>query len=120
MFYTNFDTMNSQLSMASDPSFAQVASSSSRSVYATLHFQDQYGRNTSKRWSLVVSADTSWEDWILSFEEIAVQVGKEFGFRDVAIAFRTDGMEKEPTFWEYLQNFLRPVFGQRYVDMPTW
>jgi hypothetical protein len=120
MFYTNFDTVNHLSLTAPETSIAQAPSSPVRFVSATFHGQDWFGRNTTSRRSLVVSADASWEEWILSFEKIAVQVGKELGSRDVAIAFRTDGMEKKPTVWEYVQNFWRPVFGLRFVDMPTW
>jgi len=115
--------MTSQLSLAPESSVAQVASSPSqyRRVFATFHRQDRYGRNNSSPRSLVVPADETCEEWLLRFEDLALEFGKTHHSRDVAITFRFDGLEKKPTVWEYLQNFLRPVFGLRYVDIgPTW
>ena len=122
MFYTNFDTMSSQLSMAPESSVAQAQAPSSpiRFVSATFHGQDWFGRNTTSREILAVSAKATLEDWLVSFEELAFRIGRTHHLRDVAIAYRHDGLEKRPTVWEYVQNCWRPVFGLRFVDMPTW
>jgi hypothetical protein len=71
--------------------------------------------------SIVVPAEEACEEWLVSFGELALQFGKRHHCRDVAIAYRFDGMEKKPTFWEYVQNFWQPVFGLRFVDIePAW
>lgn len=121
MFYSNFDTMTHLSFTAPEPSIAQVQSSPIRFVFATFHGQDRFGRNTISREMLAVSAEETLEDWLVRFEDLAVQVGKRHDLRDVAIAYRFDGLQKKPTVWEYLQNFLRPVFGLRFVDIgPAW
>jgi hypothetical protein len=113
--------MISQLSTALEPSLAQVASSSIRFVFATFHGQDRFGRNSYSRKVLAVPAEETLEEWLVRFEDLAVQDGKMHHLRDVAIAYRFDGMEKKPTFWEYVQNFWQPVFGLRFVDIePAW
>lgn len=121
MFHCNFDTMTHPSLTAPEPSADQVQSSPVRFVFATFHGQDRFGRNTTSREILAVSAKATLDDWLAHFEDLAIEVGKKHDFRDVAIAYRFDGEDKEPTVWEYLQNFLRPKFGLRFVDIgPTW
>lgn len=121
MFYSNFETMTDLSFTAPEPAIAQLPSSPIKFVFATFHGQDRFGRNSRIHNVLAVPAEETLEDWLVRLEDLAFEAGKKHHFRDVAIAYRFDGLEKKPTLWEYVQNLWRPVFGLRFVNiMPSW